>query len=330
MPQNKPALPANAAALVLALDADTTGYPAGCNAHLFPDGVFRADDGRPASVTGGEIRDWRMDAAIAAALIARFNASGKPILYDYEHRSCYGDSRAAGWIDRLTYVPGQGLYAHVDWTPKASEAIAKKEYRYSSPYFYFDPANGAIKQLISVALTNNPALSDLGAVGLKRDTPLSPTAQEAEMADEKQVAALTAERDGLKTNMAALTAERDTLKTEVAALTAERDSFKAKMDAAEAEKAAAALAAEQKTKDDLLTAACGGDKPLITPAEREAMKDLPLSALTRILDAKKPVPLTRQADGKDTHAVLTAEELAMCSRMGVSADDFVKAKAARA
>lgn len=319
MPNPKSASSA-VAALVLAIDADTTGYPAGCNAHIFPDGAFRADDGRPASLTGGEIRDWQMSDQIAASLIATFEAGGKPILYDYEHNSLYGDSRAAGWIDKLVHVPGQGVYAHVEWTPKAAEDIAKKVYRYSSPYFYFDPKTGAVKQLISVALTNNPALGDLGAVGLKRTTDFS-TTKEADMADEKQVAALTVERDGLRTEVAALTAERDGLKTQLAALTTERDSLKA-------EQAQAALAAEQQQKDALIAAACGGEKPLMTPAQAEAVKGLPLAELSKFIDTLKPVPLTqRQADGKEGggHS-LTKEELAYCSKMGVTPEQFVATK----
>ena len=165
MPKKKPLINAFTAALVFALDAGAEGYPAGCNAHIFPDEAFRSDDGRPASLTAGELRDWQMNAAIAAALASALANGGKPILYDYEHNSLYGDSRAAGWIDRLEYVAGQGLFGHVEWTPDAAEDIAKKVYRYSSPFFSFDPKTGAITKLLSVALTNNPALGELGGHG---------------------------------------------------------------------------------------------------------------------------------------------------------------------
>lgn len=317
-------LPANAAALVLDLDADTSGYPAGCNAHIFPDGAFHADDGRPASITGGEVRDWQMNDAIAADLIALFEANAKPILYDYEHNSLYGDSRAAGWIDKLVYVQGQGVYAHVEWTPKAAEDIAKKVYRYSSPYFYFDPKTGAVKQLISVALTNNPALGDLGAVGLKRTAVFS-TEEEADMADEKQVAALTSERDGLKTEVAALTADRDGLKTQVAGLTTERDTLKAKVDATEKEKADAALASEKTKHAELLQAALNDGR--LVPAQKAWAEKQSLAALTEYLEATDPVAiLKKQADGKDGGHGLTQEELDMCKRMGVTPEDFAKAK----
>lgn len=310
------------AALVLDLNADTSAYPAGCNAHLFPDGAFRAGDGRPASLTGGEVRDWQMDAAIAAALIALFESGGKPILYDYEHNSLYGDSRAAGWIDKLVYVPDQGMFAHVDWTPRAAEDIANKVLCYSSPYFYFDTKTGAVIQLISVALTNNPALGDLGAVGLKRKGNFHQTAateKEAPMGD-KELAALTAERDGLKTQLTAMTAERDGLKTQLTAVTTERDGLKT-------QQADAALKVEQDQKDALIATACGGDKPLMTPAQAEAVKGLGLADLTKFIDTLKPVPLTqRQSDRSEGEHGLDEAALAWCNKMGVSPEQYKEAK----
>lgn len=314
MPQHL-ALPLkNTAALVLAIDADGEGYPAGCNVHIFPDGPFRSDDGRPASLTGGELLDWQMNAQVAAALIAALDASGKPILYDYEHNSLYGDSRAAGWIDKLVYVPGQGLFGHSDWTPDAAEEIVGKVYRYSSPLFVFDPKTGAVKTLLSVALTNNPALGELGAVGLRKHPVLS-TTEDAEMANEEVLAALTK--------------ERDLLNTQVAALTAERDGLKVKLDAIEADQAAAALAAEQAKHAELLQAALTDGR--LVPAQKPWAEKQSLAALTEYLDATKPVAvLNQQADGKEGgqgggHG-LSQDELAMCTKMGVSPEEFKKSK----
>lgn len=327
----------NIAALVFSL-TDTGNYPEGCNAHITPDGAFRSDDGRPASMTGGTLLDWQMNAAIAATLIADLESSGKPILYDYEHNSMWGDSRAAGWIVKLVYVAGRGLFGKVEWTPDAAEDIAKKVYRYSSPLFSFDAKTGAVTKLFSVALTNNPALGDLGSVDLARRAALAAmpigalanqfltTAggvpgnhQSGESMTPEQLAALTAERDGLKTNLAAMTAQ-------VAALTAERDDLKNKVDAVEKAQAAAALAAEKTKHADLLQAALTDGR--LVPAQKAWAEKQPLAALTEFLDASGPLPLTqKQADGGATggHG-LSQAELAMCSKMGVSPEDFKKAK----
>jgi phage I-like protein len=334
-------LPNNIAALVIDLSASTEGYPEGCNAHITPDGAFRSDDGRPASMTGGTLLDWQMSAEIAAALIAKLESSGKPILYDYEHNSMWGDSRAAGWIVKLVYVAGRGLFGRVEWTPDAAEEIAKKVYRYSSPLFYFDPKTGAVTELLSVALTNNPALGDLGAVDLVRRAalaalPLGALANqfihsagglpgnqsgESDMTPE-QLAALTAERDGLKTTLAALTVERDGLKTQVVALTAERDGLVA-------EKAQAALTAEKVEKDELIKAALSGDKPRLMPAQKEWAEKQPLASLKEYIATSAPLPLASlQAEvtaGDGNHG-LSKDELAMCSKMGLTPEAFAKAK----
>lgn len=335
MAEPKP-IPKNIAALVIDLAASSEGYPTGCNAHIFPDGAFRSDDGRPRSMDGVEVDDWQMNAEIAAGLIAALQV-GKPILYDYEHNSLYGDTRAAGWIVELVYVAGRGLFGRVEWTPRGTKEIADKEFRYSSPLFYFDPKTGAVTELLSVALTNNPALGDLGAVDLVRRAalaalPIGALANqfnaaggfpgnlpgESDMTPE-QLAALSAERDGLKSTLATLTAERDGLKTQLAALTNERDGLVA-------EKAKAALAAEEAEKTDLLKAALSGDQPRLMPAQKAWAEKLPLAALKEYLDATAPLPLNQQqsdlaaGDGKGG---LTKDELAMCSRMGVTPEQYV-------
>lgn len=343
---NPPSTVSTIAALVFALAPSAESYPAGCNAQIFPDGAFRADDGRPRNMDGVEVDDWKMSAEVAATLIADLESSGKPILYDYEHNSLYGDTRAAGWIVELVYVAGRGLFGRVEWTPRGTKEIADKEFRYSSPLFYFDPKTGAVTKLQSVALTNNPALGDLGAVDLVRRAalaalPIGALANQflntagglpgnnppGESMTPEQLAALTAERDGLKTNMAALTAERDGLKTQVVALTGERDSLKTKVDAADTEKAEAALVADKAKHAELLQAALTDGR--LVPAQKVWAEKQSLADLTEYLDATNPLAiLQKQADGKEGGGNgLLQEELAMCSRMGVSPEDFIKAKA---
>jgi len=168
-----------------------------------------------------------------------------------------------------------------------------------------------------VAITNNPALDDLGAVDLARRAELArrqsvfSTAEEADMADENQLAVLTAERDGLKSQVAALTAERDALKAQVAA--------------AEQEKADAALAAEKAKHAELLTAALNDGS--LTPAQKAWAEKQSLADLAEYLEVTNPMAvLKKQTDGKDGGHGLSQEELDMCKRMGVTPEDFVKTK----
>ncbi len=136
---------------------------------ILPAGMFRATDGRPATLPG-----WKVDAQIAAQLIAAVHAQANDLVIDYEHQSTQIPANgqpapAAGWFKRLEWRDGDGLYV-VDarWTDRARAMIEAGEYRYLSPVFEFDGATGAVTRLHSLALTNTPALN--GLVDLNRPT----------------------------------------------------------------------------------------------------------------------------------------------------------------
>lgn len=89
-----------------------------------------------------------------------FDASSVDLLFDYEHRSLCGNSLAAGWGKELE-AREDGLYVKApEWTARAQEMIAAKEYRYLSPVYRLTTKNklgveiGAT--LVSVGLTNTP------------------------------------------------------------------------------------------------------------------------------------------------------------------------------
>lgn len=308
-------------------------------AHLLPPGPFRALDGRPQ-----ECAAWQLDAAIAARVV-RLAASRKTdILIDFEHQSLRARqngqrAEAAGWIPRSmewrdpSTDSGRagGLYAtNIAWVGDTAELIAQKKYRYISSVFLYDADSGEVLEIISVALTNTPALDGLEALAdLARTFSDSSTHMEADMADEKHLATLTVERDGLKTTVATLTTERDGLKTAVATLTAERDAQKAKLDAIDKEKTDAALAADKARHAELLQAALSDGR--LTPAQKPWAEKQPLAALSEYLDASKPLAIAggKQADGKDVAGAhgLNQDELAMCTRMGVTPEAFIKARA---
>lgn len=135
--------------------------------HLLPDGEFSAIDGRPR-----ECGAWRMDGDIAARLIAKCSARGTPRVADYEHATLRAKTTgqsapAAGWWSTLEYEPGVGLFATgVQWTERAAAMIAAGEYRYASAVFPYDPATGAVLEILHFSLTNDPALDGLDPVCL--------------------------------------------------------------------------------------------------------------------------------------------------------------------
>ena len=284
-------------------------------AHLLLPGPFRSSDGRPRDVAA-----WKLDQSIAAAVIARVDAKAGDCLIDYEHQSLHAEWNgqpvpAAGWFKSLEWREGKGLYATgIRWTERARGLIAAREYRYISAVFSYLPQTGEVLEIVSVALTNTPALDGLDALVAARKLTPNPQLEMADMAaDEKELAALTSECDSLKTNNAVLTQERDGALAELAALKAKNE--------------AAAQEAEKAVHADLLRAALTDGR--ITPALKPWAEKLPLAALKEYLDSAAPAAvLNKQADGKPapTSAALTKEEIAMCEKLGVSHDAFQKAK----
>jgi len=133
---------------------------------ILPDGVFRATDGRPDGLPG-----WKINASNAPKVISSSLANGKDILIDYEHQSIHAAQNgqpvpAAGWFSRLEWRNGVGMFAvGIQWNDKAKSMIASREYRYVSPVFSFDQKTGEVLQILSVAITNNPALPSLTDFG---------------------------------------------------------------------------------------------------------------------------------------------------------------------
>ena len=131
---------------------------------LFPAGEFRANDGRPKDAP-----HWFIDAELAAAIIADFEARQNDTVIDYEHQTMLivengQPAPAAGWFSKLEWR-SDGLYAvDVRWTERATTLIEGEEYKYISPVFTYDKKTGAIKSLLNAALTNNPALDGMEAV----------------------------------------------------------------------------------------------------------------------------------------------------------------------
>lgn len=141
----------------------------GAAVRILPAGTFRAHDGRPENLLG-----WRMDATIAAAVIARKPPGTTEFMIDYEHQSLNSSTNgkpapAAGWFKRLEWREGDGLYmADITWTKSARAMIAAMEYRHLSPVFGFNSLTGAVTHIISVSLTNTPALNGLADLAAAR------------------------------------------------------------------------------------------------------------------------------------------------------------------
>ncbi|MDO8941496.1 MAG: phage protease [Methylicorpusculum sp.] len=308
-------------------------------AHLLPVGPFRSDDGRPE-----DSEAWQLDATIAANVIQRLRDRKNDTLIDYEHQSLRSEYNgqpviAAGWFHDMHWREGKGLYATgVDWTAKAKQRITDKEYRFISAVFYYYSATGEILDVISVALTNTPAIDGLDGLGdddglatlskrfslpdLNPETTDMPTPQE-------ELAALRVTHVQTETALATLTAERDTLKNQLAALVSESDTLKTQVAALTQQVTDAAAAKEETEKAVLLDALSKKVEPVIL----EGLKKLGLADLKAMHEKVQDHPLTQRQVG-DGHAAssaaLTKEERDVMARTGVSEDEFLQQKAANA
>lgn len=145
------------AACSFAIDATSTYLV------LIPEGIFRGIDGRPTDAPHWELTPER-GRQIAAAL----NQRSIDLVVDYEHATLKaqesGDpAPASGWLKPagFQYVDGVGLCStQFEWTEKAKGYIEAKEYKYTSPVFFYNQA-GEILGLHSFALTNTPNLDTL-------------------------------------------------------------------------------------------------------------------------------------------------------------------------
>jgi phage I-like protein len=360
-----------------ALDSSAGAMPAGMNAQLFPDGPFASRDGRPASLTDGKLTAWRIDEGIAAAVAARET----PLMVDYEHQLLRARDNglpapASGWLTAVSYAPGRGLFAAVSWTARARDLIAADEYRYISPVFRFDASTGAVLDILSVALTNNPAVDGMDAVALAAllpetitatateesmdellerlrwmlNLPVAATAEEviaqldklkAQLAEGGDAAAagvdLLALLKGKNEQLAALTAQvaspPDPAKfAPLAALTALQQT-----NAALTAKVAELANAGQASKVDGLVQAALADGRLTKGLEgwARALGTKDEAALTAYLTAAAPVAAlsgmqTAGLPGGQPPAggvaALTSEEIYAADQLGMTHEDFLKAK----
>ena len=92
---------------------------------------------------------------------------GIDIAIDYKHDS---ENIAAGWIKELHLSDdGDALFATVDWTPKGSQVINDKEFRYISPEFTTEYTDNETltkhgPTLLGAGLTNRPVIKKMEPV----------------------------------------------------------------------------------------------------------------------------------------------------------------------
>lgn len=138
---------------------------------LLPAGKFKARDGRPFDTPDGY---WFLDENTGAAFIQQTieESNDKPILIDYDHQTLHKyehgqKTPAAGWIAHpsrdIEWRP-TGIYIRPQWTPIAQSEIDNKQFNELSAVFDYDRDTGCPIYLRMSALTNDPALVQIGSL----------------------------------------------------------------------------------------------------------------------------------------------------------------------
>lgn len=323
---------------------------------LIPDGDFKSSDGsgRPT-----EVPAWRMSPQIAERVLARAKSRTAKLVVDYEHQTIRAAENglpapAAGRIDRqsLRYQKGVGILGVIDWTKRAQDMIDGGEYAYLSPVFPYDEQTGDVLALMHFALTNDPGLDGLNVAAMCAayadfSTEEEPhmtllqkllaslgladnTGEEAALTAVAALKAQTGEVDGLAAKVATLTAQvaaPDPAKyvpvATLSALQSEHATVKSQLVALQAEVSGGKL---DKTIEE------GVASGKLTPATEPWARDLgkkDFAALTAFLSAAPVVvkPGETQTQGKGESGVggasgLSTEQLAVCSALGLSYDQF--------
>lgn len=149
--------------LILAVTAAEGGAVPPTEIQISPGGTVQTED------KGAFVMDDQAQAAIVAA----FTASGRDLVIDYEHQSAgEGEAPAAGWITRLIAKGAEGLWAVVNWTDRAAAYLKAREYRYLSPYVLIRKDNRRAVRLVSVGLTNTPAIRKLIPLVARQNAPV--------------------------------------------------------------------------------------------------------------------------------------------------------------
>lgn len=321
---------------------------------LIPDGEFRSSDGSGRPL---EVPAWRLNAELAARIIAARQARGVDLVIDYEHSTVLkaknGDKApAAGWVsaDALEYRPGVGLVARApQWTPVARAHLDAREYRYGSPVILYDPRTGDVTGLHSFALTNDPGLSGVNTAlsALFQETPLVNPLLAALIASLGLPAGTT--DDAVITAVTALKAKADQADTEIATLRAAPADPAKYVPMALYSEAQASLAAANKSLAELTTKAREAEVDAliasvpdkITPAASAHFRAVGLQNIETLRAVIAALPSNPAlAGGTQTNgqppagaegaAALSAAEKEICRAMNISEADYLKTKKAEA
>ncbi len=278
-------------------------------------------------------------------IITAFAQNGADLPFDVEHsteiKAKNGDAAPAiAWVKALEVRDGGAIWGQVAWNAEGKDLVAKQGYRYVSPVFVFERNSRRITSLDSVGLTNKPNLH-LTALN-RRDDSMDNT-----MPEQISLAVCTAL--GLSSNatdaqvveaITALKSDRDTAMNRADAPSLDKfvpreDHDKAVERATNAEQKLTEIETAQQAEK--IEAAINGalDKGVITPATADyhracCKQEGGLAQFAKFVESAPKVadPALMPERKPAANGALSDEDRAACSMLGLSEEDFTKAKEA--
>lgn len=250
-----------------------------------------------------------------------------PLLVDYEHdfefRKPGDETPAAGWIEELQVRDG-AIWGRVSWTSKAANAIADRQYRFHSPVYLCAPQSEPM-EIIAIGgagLTHAPNLG-FTALNNEQDTTMDKDLAKAlGLPDTATVADAITAVNALQTPSPQKFVPRADLDQAL------RRATNAEAKLAEFEKSQARAAAEalvDKGIADRKIAPASRDHYLKLAINSRADVEALLAATPAIIPAGEDKGLAA-GDPAGQAGALSPEEKAMCSQLGVSEEQFIKAR----
>ena len=248
-----------------------------------PAGEFRPQDGRKLDVPA-----WRIDAASAQNVISRFKQRATPLVIDYEHQTLRKEANgqpapAAAWFRNLEWREGKGLFAEIELTDGARQAIANREYLFFSPVFRYHPRTGEVLEVLMGAITNTPAVDGMDEVSLMAAACFGATLEDDPVSEY------------LKKLLAKFGLEAETDEQAVAVLSAHFDQL---TDNGTFTAVCSALGVKPDTDEETLVAACTALKAKADSGQPDPAQYVPVSAVSEM--QKEIAALNSRLNDRDT------------------------------
>ncbi len=317
-------------------------------------------------VEGIDGRAWLMDADAIIAN-AQKSKTDFAIDYNHaslDARKTGAAAPAAGWVVHTSLqARADGIYGTVEWTPPAINHLQDREFRYTSPVFTYDPKTNKMLAYKGSGLTHYPNLGNLKPVvnaqanteenGMDEiieeirealNLPTASNAAEIKIELDKlfgrvgtlaanSEASLTDQIGMIETALTTAQAKADKATAAVAAnskLDTTQFVPRAEFDRVDAELKAVVTTQENARVETAVNAALEAGK--IAPASLAWAKDLcrtnPESFAKFVANTAQIIPMGEEKHSGKGAQALTDEETAVCTQLGLSTEEFLKAKQA--